>query len=210
MTEDNPTAVRIAELIHVGSNIVQRKLTQASGGNLSARVGSDRFVVTTAGAWLDQLDSGTFTTMSLTGEILNGSPAPSSEWKLHQRIYSVRSDVNAIVHVHPQYAILLNALGYKIRLITLDHAYYLRSIGTTPYFPNGSDELAESAATQSREHNCIIMAHHGCSTLGNNVAMAFRRALNLEEAATTTYRALLLGDTETSMPEDAIAALHHA
>jgi hypothetical protein len=30
--------------------------------------------------------------------------------------------------------------------------------------------------------------------------MAFRRAMNLEEAAIATYRALLLGDTTTAFP----------
>jgi L-fuculose-phosphate aldolase len=40
--------------------------------------------------------------------------------------------------------------------------------------------------------------------------MAFRRALNLEEAATQTYRALVLGDTTTAFPAEAMQALHHA
>jgi L-fuculose-phosphate aldolase len=40
--------------------------------------------------------------------------------------------------------------------------------------------------------------------------MAFRRALNLEEAATQTYRALLLGDTTATFPPQARAALYHA
>ena len=33
--------------------------------------------------------------------------------------------------------------------------------------------------------------------------MAYRRALNLEEAATATYRMLLLGDTTTAFPAGA-------
>jgi L-fuculose-phosphate aldolase len=32
--------------------------------------------------------------------------------------------------------------------------------------------------------------------------MAYRRALNLEEAAVATFRALLLGDTTTTFPPD--------
>jgi L-fuculose-phosphate aldolase len=37
--------------------------------------------------------------------------------------------------------------------------------------------------------------------------MAFRRALNLEEAA--TYRCLVLGDTTTGFPPEALADLRH-
>jgi L-fuculose-phosphate aldolase len=39
--------------------------------------------------------------------------------------------------------------------------------------------------------------------------MAFRRALNLEEAATATYRALLLGDTGCTFPPEGLADLRH-
>ncbi|MFJ2503840.1 class II aldolase/adducin family protein [Microbacterium sp. NPDC087592] len=200
----------IEELSAVGVDIVARGLALASGGNISARIDEDTFVVTGSGTWLDRLTPEDFSVMSLSGEVISGSPSPSSEWKLHQRSYATRSDVNAVVHVHPQHAVLLNALGHDVRLITLDHAYYVRSVGTTPYYPNGSDELADSAAEQAAHHDCIIMGHHGCSALGDSVSMAFRRALNLEEAATATYRALLLGDTESAFPAEALAALHHA
>lgn len=200
----------IEELSAVGVDIVARGLALASGGNISARIDEDTFVVTGSGTWLDRLTPEDFSVMSLSGEVVSGSPSPSSEWKLHQRSYATRADVNSVVHVHPQHAVLLNALGHDVRLITLDHAYYVRSVGTTPYYPNGSDELADSAAEQAAHHDCIIMGHHGCSALGDSVSMAFRRALNLEEAATATYRALLLGDTETAFPAEALAALHHA
>lgn len=200
----------IEELSAVGVDIVARGLALASGGNISARIDEDTFVVTGSGTWLDRLTPEDFSVMSLSGEVISGSPSPSSEWKLHQRSYETRADVNAVVHVHPQHAVLLNALGHDVRLITLDHAYYVRSVGTTPYYPNGSDELADSAAEQAAHHDCIIMGHHGCSALGDSVSMAFRRALNLEEAATATYRALLLGDTESAFPAEALAALHHA
>ncbi|MBO9625893.1 MAG: class II aldolase/adducin family protein [Microbacterium sp.] len=200
----------IAELSSVGADTVARGLALASGGNLSARIDEDTFVVTGSGTWLDRLTPADFSVMNLAGEVVGGSPRPSSEWKLHQRSYLTRPDVNAVVHVHPQHAVLLDALGHAVRLITLDHAYYVRSVGTTPYFPNGSDELADSAAEQAQQHDCIIMGHHGCSALGDSIGMAFRRALNLEEAATATYRALLLGDTTTTFPAEAFEHLHHA
>ena len=198
-------------LADVGRMAVGRGLVLASGGNLSARLpGSDEFVVTAAGIWLDRLTPADFSVMTVDGEVVGGADRPSSEWKLHSRTYRVRPDVNAVVHLHPQHAVLVDALGHPIRLITLDHAYYVRSIGTVPYFPNGSDELADSAAEQAREHDCIVLSHHGCSALGADVGMAYRRALNLEEAATATYRCLAVGDTGTTFPPAAFADLHHA
>ena len=199
------------QLAEVGRLAVGAGLVLASGGNLSARLpGTAEFVVTGAGTWLDRLTADDFTVMSLEGQVVGGAQRPSSEWKLHQRTYVVRPDVNAVVHLHPQHAVLVDALGHHIRLITLDHAYYVRSVGTVPYFPNGSDELADSAAEQARTHDCVVLSHHGCSALGADVGMAYRRASNLEEAATATYRCLALGDTTTDFPREAFRDLHHA
>lgn len=199
------------QLAEVGRMAVDSGLALASGGNLSARLpGSDQFVVTGAATWLDRLTPDDFSEMTLAGEVVGGAPRPSSEWRLHQRTYAVRPDVNAVVHLHPQHAVLVDALGHRIRMITLDHAYYVRSVGTVPYFPNGSEELADVAAEQAREHDCIVLSHHGCSALGADVGMAYRRALNLEEAATATYRCLAVGDTATTFPPEAFDDLHHA
>ena len=201
----------IEELAEAGRDAVARGLTLASGGNLSARhPDGESFVVTGTGTYLDRLDAAAFCVMDLDGNVLDGAVQPSSEWKLHQRTYRMRPDVNAIVHLHPQYSVLLDALGYEIRLITLDHAYYLRNIERCPYYPNGSDELGDTAAEAARDCNAIILAYHGCSTLGDTVAMAYRRAMNLEEAAQTTYRCLTLGNTDLTFPREEWARIHHA
>jgi ribulose-5-phosphate 4-epimerase/fuculose-1-phosphate aldolase len=207
---DQAMASLAEELTEVGRAAVSRGLVLASGGNLSARhPGDGRFVLTGSGTWLDRLAPDDFSVMALDGSVEDGT-TPSSEWKLHARTYQVRPDVNAVIHLHPQYSVLLDALGHQIRLITLDHAFYVRSVGRTSYHPNGSDELADAAAEQSRAHDCIVLGHHGCSALGPTVAMAFRRALNLEEAATLTFRSLLLGDSTTTFPPEALRALRHS
>lgn len=201
----------IDDLITMGQRCVSTGLTHASGGNLSVRLpGSNTFLITASGTWLDALKPESFTVMNLTGEHIRGAENPSSEWKLHQRTYQVRPDVQAIVHAHPQHATLLHALGKPIRFFTLDHAVYVHSIGVAPFHPNGSDELAETAAQAARDHNVVILGNHGCSTMGEDLAMAFRRAIVLEDAAAATYRALTLGDHNTHFPEDPDTELIHA
>lgn len=197
------------QLADVGRGAVERGLVVASGGNLSARVeGRDAFLVTASGTWLDRLTAADFSLVSLDGTLLDGHPTPSSEWRLHCRTYQVRPDANAIVHLHPQTAVVLDALGIPVRLLTLDHANYLRLVRRVPFFPNGSDELADAAAEASIGCNVVILAHHGCSTLGDTVEMAFRRAMNLEEAARNTVLCLQLGDTTTTFPGGVEMAVH--
>lgn len=190
-----------AQLADVGRSAVERGLVVASGGNLSARIpGRHAFLVTAGGTWFDRLVEADFSVVAMDGTVLDGNPRPSSEWKLHQRTYAVRPDVNAIVHLHPQTAVVLDALGHPIRLLTLDDVAYLREIRRIPFFANGSDELADAAAEASRGCDVIILANHGCSTLGETLEMAHRRALCLELAAQNTLNMLLLGDRETAFP----------
>ncbi|MFT4233330.1 MAG: class II aldolase/adducin family protein [Leucobacter sp.] len=196
----------IDELIVVGRDAVRRGLVLASAGNLSARVSDDEFVVTGSGTWLDRLTPEDFALLTLSdeerGDPEPGGIRPSSEWKLHHRAYRARPDAECVLHLHPRTAVMLASLGKPIRLLTLDHAYYLGPVGVTPFHHNGTDALADTAAEQLREHDCVVMRHHGCSVVADSVDMAYRRALNLEDAAQATLLALQLGDTGTVFPED--------
>jgi ribulose-5-phosphate 4-epimerase/fuculose-1-phosphate aldolase len=184
------------QLVQLGRDVTQAGLVVGSGGNLSARTaGSDEFWVTAAGTWLDRLDRGSFVPVRVSDARVRGAAfgRPTTEVALHVATYRARPDVNAIVHLHPQATVLLDALGERIRLITTDHAYYIRRIATTPFHSPSSQELAAVAAQAAQDGtNCVILAHHGCSVLGESVEMAHRRAANLEEAARLTYRALML------------------
>ena len=179
-------------------------LVVGSGGNLSAREpGADECWVTAAGTWLDQLDAASFAAVGVSDGITLGSSGqrPTTELALHVATYRARPDTNAIVHLHPQVAVMLDALGQRIRLVTTDHAYYLRRVARVPFHPPGSTELADAAARAVADGtNCVILAHHGCSVLGESVEMAHRRAANLEEAARLTYRALLLRRDDDKAP----------
>jgi L-fuculose-phosphate aldolase len=191
------------QLADAGRTVVAQGLVLASGGNLSARVpGTDAFVVTASGTWLDRLTPADFVLLGLDGRRRGGAERPSVEWRLHQRTYAVRDDVAAVVHLHPQHVLLVDVLGQPIRLVTSDHQVYVGSVGRTPFLPAGSQAIADAAAEAARENDAVILAHHGCSALGDCVEMALRRAMNLEEAATMTYRLLLAGDTTAQFPPE--------
>ncbi|GAA1801125.1 class II aldolase/adducin family protein [Planosporangium flavigriseum] len=185
------------QLTHVGSEVVRAGLVVGSGGNLSARgPGTEDFWVTAAGAWLDRLERSAFVRVRTADAKIaaDASHPPTSELPLHLAIYRRRPDVAAIVHLHPQAVLLLDALREPIRLVTTDHAFYLRRIVTTPFRLPGTAELADEAAAATADGtNCVILSHHGCSVLADSVELAHKRALYLEEAARLTYQALVLG-----------------
>jgi ribulose-5-phosphate 4-epimerase/fuculose-1-phosphate aldolase len=211
------------QLALVGHAVVQAGLVVGSGGNLSARApGTDECWVTAAGTWLDRLNRPSFVRVRISDGVLMDAagrayhpaepvarPAcgagPTSELGLHLATYRVRPDVNAVVHLHPQTVLLLDALAQPIRLISTDHAFYLRRIATAPFHPPGTPAVGESAARVCADGtNCVVLSRHGCSVLGPTVELAHKRAMYLEEAALLTYRALRTGriDDLTDCPTD--------
>jgi ribulose-5-phosphate 4-epimerase/fuculose-1-phosphate aldolase len=196
------------QLAHVGHAVVQAGLVVGSGGNLSARrSGADECWVTVAGSWLDRLDRPAFVRVRISdGQPIDAvDQVPTSELGLHLATYRVRPEVNAVVHLHPQTVLLLDALGEPIRLISTDHIFYLRRIATAPFQPPGAPAVGASAAAACADGtDCVVLSRHGCSVLGTTVELAHKRALYLEEAALMTYRALAAGrlDDITDCPND--------
>jgi L-fuculose-phosphate aldolase len=187
-----------ARLARVGRDVVRSGLVVGSGGNLSVRVpGTDSCWVTAAGTWLDRLDRSDFVLVDIGDGTVHADDdggVPTSELALHLATYRARPDVRAIVHLHPQHALLLDALGERVRLVTTDHAFYLRRVVRVPFRPPGSVELAELAAEAAADGtNCLVLSRHGCSVLADSVELAHKRAVNLEEAARLTYHALAAG-----------------
>jgi ribulose-5-phosphate 4-epimerase/fuculose-1-phosphate aldolase len=190
------------QLAHVGYDVVQAGLVCGSGGNLSARIpDEDACWATASGSWLDRLSRTTFAAVRIS----DGSPAavgavplpgvrPTSEIALHLALFRARPDVNAVIHLHPQTALLLDALGEHLRIVTTDHAFYLRRVATVPFRMPGSTELASLTAAMAADGtDCLVLSQHGSVVMAESVELAHKRARNLEEAASLTYRALAAG-----------------
>jgi ribulose-5-phosphate 4-epimerase/fuculose-1-phosphate aldolase len=201
------------QLTHVGYDVVQAGLVCGSGGNLSARIpDEDACWVTASGTWLERLSRASFASVRIS----DGSPAtvgtlpaprltPTSEIVLHLALYRARPDVNAVVHLHPQTALLLDALGEHIRIVTTDHAFYLKRVSTVPFRLPGSTEVAALTAAMAADGtDCLVLSQHGCVVMADSVELAHKRARYLEEAAVLTYRALTLGraDHLRQVPEE--------
>jgi ribulose-5-phosphate 4-epimerase/fuculose-1-phosphate aldolase len=183
----------LVSLVRLGADVVRAGLVVGSGGNLSVRQpGDDACWVTAAGTWLDRLDESSFVRVSIPSGACTGTP--STEVALHLATYRARADVGAIVHLHPQSVLLLDAVGERVRLVTTDHAFYVRRVGVVPFHPPGSSALAEAAASVAASgYDCMVLRRHGCSVLGDDVELAHKRVRNLEEAARLTWRALAAG-----------------
>jgi L-fuculose-phosphate aldolase len=191
-------------LAWAGQVVTRAGLVVGSGGNLSERgPGGAACVITRAGAWLDDLAPADLSVVRISdGAVLAGHPRPSSEVQLHLHAYRAWPDVGAVLHLHPQTSVLLAVLGQPIQLITTDHVCYVGQVAWVPFLPPGSEAVARATAEQmtARGAQCAVLERHGCVVVADDLDLAVRRAVNLEEAAQLTYRAILLGAQVPPVP----------
>ncbi|MGI8778398.1 MAG: class II aldolase/adducin family protein [Acidimicrobiales bacterium] len=205
-------------ILRLGKRVAAAGLVVGAGGNVSVRTGPDEIMVTPSGQALDEIDRADLVILGLDGAVRPGRSVaaggggrsggagssrgtlPSSESLMHLAAHRARPDTPVALHVHPPHANLLAAMCRPIRLITLDHAYYVRRLAQVPYLPSGTAELAAAVAEGLSEVDVVMLTHHGCLVVASDAETAYERAVNLEAAATATYRALLLGDVTTVCP----------
>jgi L-fuculose-phosphate aldolase len=180
--------------------VVDAGLVVGAGGNIAARL-DERLLVTPTGWNLGDLRPDDLALVSVEGAHVAGGYEATSELPMHLAAFRARRDAAWSVHLHPPMATLLHALDVSIRTITTDHAYYLRSMTALPYLPPGSSEAADAVARAlSDGADVVLLRHHGCLIVADTPQLALSRAVNLEAAATATYRARLLGDETTACP----------
>jgi ribulose-5-phosphate 4-epimerase/fuculose-1-phosphate aldolase len=204
-----PVADATAEgLVALGRRVVAAGLVVGSGGNLAARLPErDGILVTPQGWALDDLDPAALAAIGLDGRHVSGAYPPTTELALHLAALRSRSDTIVSLHLHPPMTALLHAAGLSIRRITTDHAYYLRRLGAVPFIQPGSDQLARAVAAELAHADVVLLKNHGCLIVASSFDVGFSRAVNLEAAATATYRAHLLGTEVAECPPEFLAAI---
>jgi L-fuculose-phosphate aldolase len=200
MTDDRSIA---EALLREGRKLVTAGLVVGSGGNLSGRTSDgEHFLITPSGYSLAELEPQQLVRVAIDGSVAAGGLKPSSEWPMHAAAYGARDDATFVFHLHPPVSTTLHAIGHPIRHLTTDHAYYVRELHEVPYIHSVSPELAEAVAAQLDGAEVVLLRHHGCLIVADAADLAYQRAMNLEAAAMASYRATLLGDTETVTPPD--------
>lgn len=182
------------ELIRVCQRLYQRELIVATDGNVSCRLGPQRFLTTPSGVCKGELSREQLVVVDGHGRKLAGSLRPSSEFALHAALYAVRPDVMAVVHAHPPLATAFTVAGKSLATPFLTEVVLsLGAIPTAPYADPGSVEVAAGAARLLATHDACLLDHHGAVTVGRSLAEAFQRMEVVEQTARVAIAAHALG-----------------
>ncbi len=158
-------------------------LSVGTSGNLSART-SQGYLITPTGIPYTQLKEADIVEMDLQGNVVQSDLKPSSEWHFHQDIYLAREEVNAIVHVHSDYA---TGIACTRQDIPAFHYMVARaggdSIRCAEYATFGTDALSQNAVKALQGRNACLLANHGMIALGESIDSAYKLAEEIENIA---------------------------
>ena len=158
-------------------------LSIGTSGNLSGRT-QHGYLITPTGIPYSQLKEADIVEMDLQGNVIQGDLIPSSEWHFHQDIYLARHEVNAIVHVHSDYA---TGIACTRQDIPAFHYMVARaggdSIRCAEYATFGTEALSQNVVKALQGRNACLLANHGMISLGESIDSAYKLAEEIENIA---------------------------
>jgi L-fuculose-phosphate aldolase len=191
------------EMIRIGRLLYDRNLIVAAEGNLSVRLGGDRFLVTPAGACKAFLAPESLLVVDAEGRPRDDGPGPvrpagadrpSSEWRLHREIYRCRPDAGAVCHAHPPWATAFAAAGQALDGCLLPEIVAtLGRVPLTPYATPGTEEVPVAVREAVARHDAVLLSNHGVVALGATLQEAYFRLESVERLAQVTLLARLAG-----------------
>lgn len=180
-------------MIAAGKRLDARRLVSARDGNLSARLGPDRFLVTATGVRKGELGKRDLIEVDERGEPV--SPGhPTTEIGLHLAVYRQRPEVGAVVHAHPPIAVGFATAGLGLTDPLIPEVVVdLGPVPLVPYATPGTPDLEKAVGDIPKDHNGFLLANHGAVTVGESIDLALDRMETLEHLAWIALAAKLLG-----------------
>lgn len=194
-------------LLETGARLYARSLVAGNDGNLSVRVAPDALWCTPTGVSKGSMRADMLVKLSLDGHLLEGSAKPSSELKLHLRLYQELPEIGAVLHAHPPASTAFAAAGLALdRPVLQEAVLQLGAVPLVPYALPGSEALAAGIVPFCQEARALLLEYHGAVTWGNSLAQALMRMETLEQYATISLHLKTLG-SERLMPAPLVKEL---
>lgn len=187
-----------------GIELIERGLTEGTGGNLSMRIDDEHIAISPSGVPYSEIDVWDVPVVDLDGNVLTGDREPSTELPMHLAVYERRDDVGGVVHTHSPYATSFAALGEPIPASHYLVAFAGTHIPVAEYRTHATPELGE-AATKSLgdEFNATLLKNHGVLTADDSLTSAFDVAEMVEYCARIHHLASTVG-TPDILPDEEI------
>jgi L-fuculose-phosphate aldolase len=192
------------QLRAAGQYMLDNDLAWGNAGNISARIGADRYLITASGTQLGDLAHEDFVECSMDGSF-SGDRKPSKETPMHRAIYEQRPEIGAILHASPFYSTIIACSDIQIPAnLFIENMYYLERIEHVSYFHAGSPELGEAVRLKARHANILFLDNHGVLVYDTSIQESLMALHTLEFVCRMTITAQGAGVKLRSLPASTV------
>jgi len=173
------------EILDACKFLQDKKLIARTWGNISARNDNDTFIITPSGLAYEQTTTNDLVLVNTKDCSYDKTQRkPSSEKRIHAGAYTLRDDVNYVVHTHQFYASAICAERYSI---TLSDGTFVPcckyGMPSTKTLSNNVIDIYKKFPNA----NMFLMANHGVITFGKTMKEALDNAMKLEKECKTIF-----------------------
>ena len=196
------------EICEIGKRIYNDGFVAANDGNISVKIDDNTFFATPTGVSKGYMTPEMICKVDGEGNLKEANKwKPSSEFKMHLRVYKERDDVNAVVHAHPPIATAFAIAGIPLdKLIMPEAVIFLGAVPIAEYGTPSTMEIPDSLMPYIHDYDAILLANHGALSFGCDLNTAFFRMESTEFYAKLLMYARLLGG-EKEIPCDQVKKL---
>lgn len=186
------------EICRVGRMMYEKNMVAANDGNISVRFKDDLFLCTPTGVSKGLMTPEMICAVDKSGRLIPGTGAegcrPSSEMKMHLRVYEKRPDINAAVHAHPPYATTYAIANEPLeKPLTAEAVLALGRVPVAKYGTPSTEEIPDNIEEYLADYNALLLANHGALTWGESLKTAYMRMETVEFYARMLYQSEMLG-----------------
>lgn len=183
-------------MCEIGKRVYDRNMAAANDGNFSVKISDNEFLCTPTGVSKGFMTPEYICKVDAKGNVIeaNGNFRPSSEIKMHMRVYEKRPDVKAVVHAHPSFATSFAIAGIPLTQPIMPEAVI--SLGCVPIADYGTPstmEIPDNIEKFLPHYDAVLLENHGALTWGQDLLTAYHKMESLEFYAELLYKAKTLG-----------------
>ncbi len=184
------------QICDIGKRIYNRNMVAANDGNISVKLNDNEFLCTPTGVSKGFMTPEYICKVDAEGNVIqaNGNFKPSSEIKMHMRVYKHRPDVNAVVHAHPIYATSFAIAGIPLTQPIMPEAVI--ALGCVPiaeYGTPSTDEIPDAVEKYLQYYDAVLLESHGALTYSDSLLAAYHKMESVEFYAELLFKSRQLG-----------------
>ncbi|MEE8448959.1 MAG: class II aldolase/adducin family protein [Thermodesulfobacteriota bacterium] len=203
MKEINGVKERIVEVLKI---LIYKGLIKTSG-HVSARVSDDRFLITghihEGGRSLRGMNADDIVLCDLKGKKLEGKADAPGEVYMHSCIYTLRKDVNSVIHNHPLYSTVLAIAQRPVLPVYTSGVIFAPSVPVLDDPDHiDTEEKGMAMAKVLGKAPAILIRGHGNVVAGASLEHAAAISLRLEDNSQIQLLACLAGEPRPILPNE--------